>query len=99
MEQKVACQKIIKFHSVILQDMAFQMMSNIAWFTTHILAWWELKSDELLHRGQFLMGIAAARLYACLSGCGTWFETQIESTKTTSMEDVSTGILKKRKNI
>ena len=41
------------FHRVILQDMAFRMIPNIAWFTPHILAWWELETVVLLRRGQF----------------------------------------------
>ena len=45
--------KIIIFHPVILQDMAFRMIPNIAWFTPHILAWWELESDMLYQKGQF----------------------------------------------
>ena len=42
-----------KSYHIILQDSVSNDTKYIAWFTPHILAWWELETDMLFRRGQF----------------------------------------------
>ena len=51
---KSARQTFVTFHRGILWDIAFRMIPNtVAWFTYHILAYWELETDVLLRRVPF----------------------------------------------
>ena len=48
---KSARPKIVLFQWVILRDIAFRMIPNIAWPTPHILARWGLEADVLFRKG------------------------------------------------
>ena len=65
---KTACHKIVMFHWVVLRDIAFRVIPNIAWFTPYFVAWWELELMLLyLVEGHFLENDIRKTMYGYIS--------------------------------
>ena len=55
--------KIVTFRRVIILDIAFRMIPNIAWFTHRILIWWDLETDRVSSLRAIFVEITSGRPY------------------------------------